>query len=401
MRSCLLGKAESGLLLEISRNNLCVLGQMIDYVAKQRLGLFRISSDCIPLASHPQIQFPWQSELRQELSQLGRQITRESIRVSMHPGQYTVLNSPNSEVVERAVADLVYHATFLDALEQPLSSKIVLHVGGVYGDKRAAMDRFCKNFSRLPEFVQKRLVLENDEISYSIDEVVALCRQLGIPAVMDVFHHALLPAPEGSCESWLETCASTWQASDGRQKIHYSQQMDGGKRGAHSQTIMVKPFMNFVQSLGLAELDIMLEVKDKNISACKCRDCLDPKVSPAVLEQAWSHYKYAVMERSQQHYQALRKLFGQGPVAAQTMYELVDEAMNIPVTKAAVCNAAEHVWGYVAQEATPAERKKFFAMFQNLDERLLERQAMKKMILRMAHKQKREYLLNSLYFYLE
>lgn len=399
-RTCLMGKATPEKLLETSRENLAALSGMINSVAMQGLGLFRISSDIIPLASHPDIHFDWQGPLAEPLAAIGRQVAAHSVRVSMHPGQYTVLNSPDAGVVARAMLDLSYHASFLDALDAPPSCKIILHVGGVYGDKQAAMERFSANYKKLPENVRKRLVLENDERCFAIHEVLELCTALSIPAVMDVLHHAILPAPHGTALEWLHACAATWKPQDGRQKIHYSQQEPGGKKGAHSQTIAVKPFMEFMQSLGSMELDTMLEVKDKNISAIKCSHCLDPALRPAKLQEAWSRYKYLVMEHSHHHYQQIRQEFAQSKPGAFDVYTLIDTALRTPPDKGSLLNAAQHVWGYVSAKATDKEKKQFVALCSALEATPEHRATIKRFLLRLAGKQQCHYLLESLYFYL-
>jgi len=103
---------------------------------------------------------------------LTRMHRNPNIRGSMHPGQYTVLNSPNEEVVEKSIMDLEYHCKFLDSLGVDYSNKIILHVGGVYGDKISAMERFKHNFNRLSNSLKKRLVIENDDKSYTIEDVL-------------------------------------------------------------------------------------------------------------------------------------------------------------------------------------------------------------------------------------
>lgn len=85
------------------------------------------------------------------------------IRVSMHPGQYTVLNSPNDDVVKRAIEDLNYHVKVLDNFGVGENHKIILHIGGVYNDKEQAINRFADNYKRLNDQVRERLVIENDE----------------------------------------------------------------------------------------------------------------------------------------------------------------------------------------------------------------------------------------------
>ena len=136
---------------------------MVDYNDAAGIGLFRISSDVIPFASHPDVAFPWRSLCEGELSSVGESIRRTGLRVSMHPGQYTVLNSPDADVARRACADVVYHADFLDALGTGPEAKIVLHVGGVYGDREKGLARCAERFRTLPQRAARRIIVENEE----------------------------------------------------------------------------------------------------------------------------------------------------------------------------------------------------------------------------------------------
>ncbi len=401
MKGCLLKNASPEALLDIVRGNLQTLSRMLSYVESARLDLFRISSDVIPLASHPALSFEWRKVYEKELAAIGEQIRRSGIRVSMHPGQYTVLNSPSDEVAERAVMDLAYHADFMDSLGVDASSKIILHVGGVYGDREKALERFALRFAKLPANVVKRLVLENDEKCFAIHEVLPLCRKLGIPAVMDVLHHAILPAPHGLTKDWIEACSQTWNADDGRQKIHYSQQQAGGKTGMHSKTIAPAEFMRFSEELEDLPLDIMLEVKDKNLSAVKCRNCIASRLPPNALEEEWARYKYLVMEHSHKHYLSIRELFKNAEVKALDFYQLVDEALEQATVTGGAVNAAQHVWGYFKKEASVAEKKKYEGALQKFSNAALSPTSFKGFLFSLAEKYDKKYLLSSLYFYCE
>ena len=154
-----------------------------------------------------------------------------------------------------------------------MNNKIVLHVGGIYGDKEAALERFATNFKRLPEAVQNRLIIENDDRLYNIEEVLGLAYRLQIPAVYDNLHHAINPPPSGGTDRyWIAEAKKTWKAADGKQKIHYSQQAPGKRPGAHTDTIQLDTFLTFHKQLEDQQIDIMLEVKDKNLSAVKCQN---------------------------------------------------------------------------------------------------------------------------------
>ncbi|MEI6286296.1 MAG: UV DNA damage repair endonuclease UvsE [Bacillota bacterium] len=272
MSRCNLKNADSASLDKIIRANLAALATLVAYNSLNNIRLFRISSDVIPFATHPVNTIDWQNEYRPLLQQLGKQIAAAAMRVSMHPGQYTVLNSPHPEVRDRAVADLQYHTAFLDALDVDCRGKIILHIGGVYGDKFTATQTFVERYRLLPDAVKRRLVIENDDKNYSIAEVLEISHSAKIPVVFDNLHHQLNPPVEQRSQSeWICACQATWQARDGKQKIHYSQQKTDSRPGAHSDTIDVSQFQTFWQQLKDPDIDIMLEVKDKNLSALKCR----------------------------------------------------------------------------------------------------------------------------------
>ena len=165
---------------KVIKHNLKSLDRIIDYNIKNNISLFRISSDIIPFGSSPVNKLDWWEVFSKDLKLLGDKIRSAGIRVSMHPGQYTVLNSPKEDVVARAIEDLEYHNRFLDSMEVDKKSKIILHIGGVYGDKQGAIDRFKANYKLLSQGIKSRLVIENDDKSYNIGEVLEIGESLNI-----------------------------------------------------------------------------------------------------------------------------------------------------------------------------------------------------------------------------
>lgn len=277
MRTCTLKNASTEHLIKLTENNLLYLERMVEYCVKNQIYLVRIGSDMIPFASHPEKAFNWQEIFCSRLKFIGDFIRKTGIRVSMHPGQYTVLNALNPSVVEKAIQEITWHARFLDALRVDSKSKIVLHIGGIYKDKVQAMERFVKHFQRLEDSVKARIVLENDEKNYTIEDVLTLSSQVQAPVVFDHLHHQINPPKDQDLSDldWIYKARKTWNSTrDGRQKVHYSQQKLGGKKGAHSDTIDVDQFKLFYETIKHLDLDIMLEVKDKNLSVLKCRDIL-------------------------------------------------------------------------------------------------------------------------------
>lgn len=270
LRTCMMKNATPDVLRSLIDSNLAALDKILDYNRQNGIKLFRISSDTIPFGSHPVNTVKWWAEFHDQLAALGQKARTQGIRLSMHPGQYTVLNSPDPGVVARAVEDLQYHGRFLDALGLGTEHKIILHVGGIYGDKPAAVQRFIQQYRGLEPHIHRRLVIENDDRQYSIADVLAICESESIPVVFDNLHHQVKSDNTRSEMEWVAACRSSWKAADGPQKIHYSQQDHSKRAGSHSATIDVAEFLQFYACLPDRDMDIMLEVKDKNLSAIKC-----------------------------------------------------------------------------------------------------------------------------------
>jgi UV DNA damage endonuclease len=267
-RTCRVANATPDRVIELGRQNLLALSDILRWNQSHGVRLFRISSDIIPLASHPVAQgIPWAEALASELEAASVRIRAGDARVSMHPGQYTVLSSPRPEVVQASLAELEYHARLLDLLGADQTAKLVLHLGGVYGDKVSAMQRFADHFALLSPSAQARLVLENDEKNYTAADTLALSAVIGAPVVFDVFHHIYNPSFAGeSTRQIVERVASTWRADEGPPKLHYSDQWPGKPAGSHSQSVDLEAFGRFYEQIRGLDVDVMLEVKDKQES---------------------------------------------------------------------------------------------------------------------------------------
>ncbi|OJF94153.1 UV DNA damage repair endonuclease UvsE [Alkalibacterium sp. 20] len=382
-------------------HNLNVLEKMIEYNNQVGIRLFRISSDIIPFGSDSAVNnLDWPTLFEPLFTRIGEKIRRYGIRVSMHPGQYTVLNSPIIGVVERAIDDLNYHTLFLDLLGVGSESKIILHVGGVYNDKEAAIDRFIQVYEKLDQKIKDRLIIENDDRSYTIKDVLDISKRTGAPVVYDNLHHALNSEGETYPDSyWINLAKKTWQKKDGRPKVHYSQQQLIGREGSHSQFIRIDEFMTFYRDVEPCEVDIMLEVKDKNLSAVKCllATTTDPKMSD--LEKEWAKYKYTVLERSPAIYDSIRELLkDKSSYPVIPFYRLIEAALDQDLNISTAINSLEHVWGYVDQEVTDKEKEKYQDYKSNLMEDIKYLERVKRFLYKLALKYEVDYLIYSLYF---
>jgi UV DNA damage endonuclease len=399
LKSCALKNADEERLLSLIGNNLAALETMVDYNIKNGIGLYRVSSDLVPFGSSAAADLKWDDVFADDISRIGEKIRHAGMRVSMHPGQYTHLSSPDTGIGARAEADLRYHAKVLDALGAGLDGKIILHLGGAYGDKRAAKARFLARFDGLMDAVKRRLALENDDSVYHIGDVLEVAEKAGLPVVFDALHDGVNPADGGvPAYEWIGRCAATWRAADGPQKIHYSQQNPARRPGAHSETIAVDVFRDFISHLAGMELDVMLEVKDKNRSAVKCLNCLSNR-GIAALEAEWARYKYLVLEKSPAAYGEIRQLLkDKRAYPAMEMYRLVEQALGETTTPGNAVNAAGHVWGYFKDRADGAEKRRFQKLSASYAAGDVPLASVKGNLRRLAEKYGEKYLLESYYF---
>jgi UV DNA damage endonuclease len=254
--------------------NLDALETILRWNLEHDIRVFRLSSETVPFGSHAANTLRWWEELAGRFAELGALMREGAMSISTHPGQFTVLGSPEERFVAASVAELDYHARLLEAFGLDGSQKVVVHAGGVYGDASAAAERFASAFARLSPAARARLVLENDE-RWSLADILPLARRIGVPVVFDVFHHELRPSlPELGVREAVLLAAETWGPGDGRQEVHFSTQEPGRRAGAHSETIDLDAFARFADEVGDLELDCVLEVKDKERSALRARQLL-------------------------------------------------------------------------------------------------------------------------------
>lgn len=273
-RTCRLSNATPLRLRELTAQNLAALDRVLSFLDREDIRLYRISSNLIPFASHPINTVKWWTEFAADFRHLGSRIRRLGVRVSMHPGQYTVLNSPSPAIVAAAFAELKYQARLLDALGTGRSSKIVIHVGGLYGGTESdAIARFIERAQRLPKGVLERLVIENDDRLFDADEVLTVHRALGIPVVFDWLHHQANPCARPVADV-LNDIFNTWTAADGRPKIHMSSQAAGGPPGAHANDVAVADVLAFLRVAPQKPFDCMLEAKEKDRALLRLRKAL-------------------------------------------------------------------------------------------------------------------------------
>lgn len=258
---------EARLIDTVTKNLDCLL-EILTFNVNHRLLFFRITSDLVPFASHPICQLDWLRYFKERLALIGAFVTSQDIRISMHPGQYTVLNSKDEGILARSIKELQYHASVLNALHLDTSAKIQIHIGGVYGDKDRSIERFIERYHDLDEALKRRLAIENDDRSYTVSDCMRIHEKTGVPILFDAFHHELNDSGLSIADA-LATITTTWEESDGIPMIDYSYHHSGGLRVSHAESIDTSHFQRFLTTTQPYDVDIMLEIKDKEKSALK------------------------------------------------------------------------------------------------------------------------------------
>jgi UV DNA damage endonuclease len=200
--------------------------------------------------------------------EIGTFIKTNNIRISMHPDQFTLINSIDNSVFERSLSELVYHAEVLDSMGLDSSAKIQIHVGGVYGDKKESMRRFVRRLERIPESLTRRLVIENDDRNYTLRDCIDISSETGLPVLFDLLHHEVNNLGEAVGKAF-NMFHRTWRQKDGIPLVDYSSPRVEGRKGSHAESIDLKRFGGFLEETRPYDFDIMLEIKDKEHSALK------------------------------------------------------------------------------------------------------------------------------------
>tara|TARA_B100001113_G_scaffold118825_1_gene97066 strand:- start:34 stop:984 length:951 start_codon:yes stop_codon:yes gene_type:complete len=260
---------------ELCLQNVKDLHHLIQWNIMNGYDFYRLSSDMAPWKT----EYDWNDlkdieEIKQWFHSAGTMAKTHGVRLTAHPGPFNVLVSPNENVVLNTIKDLTIHGDEFDmmGLSRTPYNKLNIHCNGVYGDKLSAMDRFCKNFERLPESVQTRLTVENDDKAsmYSVKDLMYIHERIGIPIVFDYHHHKFNTGDLSEREA-LELAISTWP-DDITPVVHYSEsrskeQLDEKiKPQAHSDYVI-----DYIDTYG-HEVDIMVEAKHKELAVNKYKE---------------------------------------------------------------------------------------------------------------------------------
>jgi UV DNA damage endonuclease len=268
------------------------LDAIFDYLIEHRIGMYRMSSDLAPYATHPDMPrfHGMVGESAAQLRAVGAKARQADIRLSFHPSQYVLLNSPDPVLTQKSVADFASQAEMLDRMELGPEAVVVTHVGGVYGDHDSSRARWVENWRRLPKHVKRRLVLEHDDTRFSAADVLWIHQHTGVRLVFDYQHFWCLNPERMDMTEALRRIIATWPDGQ-RAKVHFSsprtelrdvEQVDrktGRKKTARTAPVWTNhadfanpfEFCRFMRDAGGLCFDVMLESKAKDLSVLRLR----------------------------------------------------------------------------------------------------------------------------------
>ena len=278
-------------LLELVQHNLDAQLRLLSYVSElpPMLHMLRLSSDLLPLYSHPGVaplyrEPAFQALMAERFAAIGQLAREHNIRLSFHPGQYCVLGSDRAEVVENSLAEFEYHADMIRMMgfgQTFQDFKCNVHIAG-----RLGTAGIRQVWPRLSQVARNVITFENDEKTYGVDDCLAVADLA--PVVLDI-HHCWIH--EGDYitphDPRIERIIDSWRGV--RPVMHYSQPPEHlqalgftaetkltlptllekvNKRDLYAHSAqMWNDWTNRYALQFLERFDIMFEAKDKNLAS--------------------------------------------------------------------------------------------------------------------------------------
>ncbi|QSH41556.1 UV DNA damage repair endonuclease UvsE [Lentisphaerota bacterium ZTH] len=230
----------------IALSNSKALVESVKNCKKLGIGAFRVLSQILPIYSHPEFGYnlddlPNAAEIRADFAEAGRFARENDIRLSFHPDQFNIIASPREEVFINTIRELSYQCMVADLIG---ADNVNIHMGGVYGDKAATLRRFVERFKQVPDLIKRHLTLENDDVSYNVEDLYPVCMETGVPLIYDVHHHRCLPDRFDIKEATAKSF-ETWNQVNREPHFHISSPREGWKGKnprIHAEYIDIKDF---------------------------------------------------------------------------------------------------------------------------------------------------------------
>lgn len=267
---------------ELVNSNLESVLKILEWNEKKNIKLYRLSSSMFPQITNKNFisegdKYAYDiNQFSDTLKRIGQYAHEHGHRLTFHPGQYNQVGAIDPKVYQSTIRDLSYHADVLDIMGCDQNSVMVVHGGGRYNDKETTIKRWVEQYFQLPDNVKERLVLENCEFSYSIEDTLRISSLIkeqcgrGIPCVFDTHHHQIYPEKLYIDEYYLEDILDTWNQCGIIPKFHISEQDEKKRTGSHSEYVQNIPDY-FFSLADHGPIDIMIEAKMKDKAVLKLK----------------------------------------------------------------------------------------------------------------------------------
>lgn len=259
------------------KHNITALSSLIEHISKlpEPLQMVRIGSSLCPMYTHDLYKWIYQDTtiqnyLSSNLKLIGETARSNSIRLSFHPGQYTVLNSESDDTVIKSVEEIEYHTQLAVWMGYSKwhQNGFCINVHGGSGKQEIAKTK--ENLSLLSDTARNLISIENDEFSYGINDLLA--GDLGIPIVIDLHHEWIKTGLRTAHnDDNIKRVLDTWHGI--RPKIHMSisrpellESSSKTKLRAHADNWYSSDLMDYTLDFS-EQFDIMCEFKHKNLAS--------------------------------------------------------------------------------------------------------------------------------------
>ncbi|WP_407269426.1 UV DNA damage repair endonuclease UvsE [Radiobacillus sp. PE A8.2] len=277
----------------ISLSNLHNTLRILKHNVASEVYFYRLTSRLIPLANHQELlDWDYMKPLREALSEIGDFVKRHNIRVGFHPDHFVLINSPKTDVLKNSIMTLKMHYLLLKGMGIDPTHRCVMHVGGNYKETEKSLERFIDNWMVVPRAIQKTIILENDDTSFTLEDTLFLCEKLGIPLVFD-YHHHLVHHNNANWEENWDRVVQTWSHSPLPIKMHISSPKSKQAIRHHADHIDINMFFDFLKEIkgSVPQIDCMIEAKKKDEALVKLMEEVKNRDDIEVINGSSFHLK--------------------------------------------------------------------------------------------------------------
>ncbi|MGG3891549.1 UV DNA damage repair endonuclease UvsE [Metabacillus fastidiosus] len=277
----------------IALSNLENTLRLLKHNAASDIHFYRLTSRLIPLAGHKELlDWNYMKPLKEALREVGNFANKHEIRIDFHPDHFVLINSTEKHILKNSIKTLKLHYLLLKGMGINPVHRCVMHVGGNYKETEKSLERFIDNWMDIPNPIQKMIMLENDDTSFTLDDTLYLCEKLEIPLVFDYHHHLAHHENENWRENW-ERVVHTWSSSPLPIKMHISSPKSDKEFRHHSDYVDISMFFNFLKEINgsIPQIDCMIEAKQKDAALFRLMEDVKKRNDVELIDGSSFHLK--------------------------------------------------------------------------------------------------------------